>query len=1582
MFRKLISMLLVAGLLAGLCVLPVSAADGHTDHCVCGGAAVGLYDHECETVQWQPLPEGTTDFGKLDSGNYYLTGDVTVTAATNIAAGKQLSICLNGHNITSTNTRVFGYTLRGSVLNICDCSGTSDAEGNWTFGGTVTAGAGSGKYGCVLYTMSESQANIFGGNFTGLSTNVANGSVFLAANDSCDDYNGDGKVNDTDKAYAEAASTLNIYGGYIYKSVSTTGNGGLIGHFHNPVINIHGGVISGGESASGGGNIYAGRLTITGGTITGGTAATVGGNVRVKSAATITGGTISDGTAGNNGGNVYAPAGLTLSGGTVSGGTAINYQGGNIYCTTGGTLTVTGGTVTGGSTPIAGGGIYVTKAVTVKISGNPVIDGNERGNLYLARTAPTTFGQMTEGAKVGVLYADTWHKATVTHTPTADITNYIFSDSPEAYFTFSGTTMKQTAKSEEYTETIKALDYFDNTLKDKVPQTAVYKFIEDHFAADLPEGKTAKKAIVIGYDAVRTDALELVTDQNSGIFSVAADGGLYHSNSGGEYGGETQQMTVTSVSWTTMFTGVYSRTHGVTTNHSSSINSGVHTIFTKLAEQGKNVLLYGHGMGKGKDADGNYEEFFPEHWVAEIAYQETNNLPITYNHPDVDDHTAALVSLLSENEIPDLTWFYLGEPDTAGHNYGWGSFMPEYVEAVKETDENGYDVYAAIKDRSTYDQEDWLVIVITDHGGYLTQHGEHSAQERSTWIAVNKALDYTDEALQNYDRMDEMTDEHKHCSCGLGQAAHTCETEEWTPWYDADSLPTTSGNYYLMADVDLSDMTTKLSLTGIKQKLCLNGHTITGPTADISIWWVRDYLSICDCVGTGKINLSSNLAGPLLHVFSSDTVAEGLGGTFELFGGTITSTGKATNAGGGIVFVGNSGTNKAIFNMYGGILQGGRTVKEGGAVYVHCDNGQFNMYGGIIRNCAADTYGGAVYVGNTTRQFNMYGGTIENSTAPTCGGNVYAYGIMNMYGGTIQGGISNEGGNLGIGGNGTVTQYGGTIKDGGYSDSTVSTQKGGNVMVFGTYKLYGGTVENGKAANQGGNIGTYNAVGFEMKKSAQSASAPVIQNGEAKYGGNIAFGGTTVKPAYIIDEGATVTGGVTVSGGEGGNIWVGANYTINMYGGTITDGGHATNTNQGGNMFLYGKFNMYGGTIKDGKAKSQGGNISGWSSYVITMAKSDLSTTVPTISGGTANSNGGNVVLRGTAPVLNMSYGVITGGNSGLYVDKGTLNLSGTAQITGNTKYNICLKSGMTLNATDLREGAAFGVTMGNTTGKFTSATADSYFTADSEALLVVKKSDGLYLATAVAKAGETRYATVQEAAANDHVILLTDVTENVELSKDLYLDLNGKTLTGNITGTGTLYGMDSATDDYTAGGRITGSISCKVENHFKDAETLKRYMAIADDSGYTFNRFYIGITHLNLKPSADGVGYKATIAGNDAVLSEIAGYGYKLWLTEDKVLTASKDGAQLENVNTVTARVQNYDVAAYGEAPVNGSVFITLQDGTVIESSATTFTLRDILETISANAETYSDTQLSAVKDMVARFSDAMADWSIDALR
>lgn len=97
--------------------------------------------------------------------------------------------------------------------------------------------------------------------------------------------------------------------------------------------------------------------------------------------------------------------------------------------------------------------------------------------------------------------------------------------------------------------------------------------------------------------------------------------------------------------------------------------------------------------------------------------------------------------------------------------------------------------------------------------------------------------------------------------------------------------------------------------------------------------------------------------------------------------------------------------------------------------------------------------------------------------------------------------------------------------------------------------------------------------------------------------------------------------------------------------------------------------------------------------------------------------------------------------------------------------------------------------------------------------------------------------------------------TGNVNTNKDLYLDLNGCTVTGTITVTNghTLYGMDSTTDNYdgTKAGKIVGTVTGTVAPVFEkpltgDAEyNYLRYVAIKNEEGteYTFHRFNISVT-------------------------------------------------------------------------------------------------------------------------------------------
>lgn len=148
-----------------------------------------------------------------------------------------------------------------------------------------------------------------------------------------------------------------------------------------------------------------------------------------------------------------------------------------------------------------------------------------------------------------------------------------------------------------------------------------------------------------------------------------------------------------------------------------------------------------------------------------------------------------------------------------------------------------------------------------------------------------------------------------------------------------------------------------------------------------------------------------------------------------------------------------------------------------------------------------------------------------------------------------------------------------------------------------------------------------------------------------------------------------------------------------------------------------------------------------------------------------------------------------------------------------------------------------------------------------------------------VAEIGTTKYDTLQGAVnafpqdsnGNTYIKLLHSTTENITADRNLYLDLNGCTVTGNFTmNSYTLYGMDSTTDNYegTNAGKIVGSVVPYAKTFYQTPpvpvnghDTYKRYVAIpgleADGkANLSFHRFNISVT-----------GYRCELAAPECAL-------------------------------------------------------------------------------------------------------------------
>ena len=87
---------------------------------------------------------------------------------------------------------------------------------------------------------------------------------------------------------------------------------------------------------------------------------------------------------------------------------------------------------------------------------------------------------------------------------------------------------------------------------------------------------------------------------------------------------------------------------------------------------------------------------------------------------------------------PDMVMCILEHCDHTGHSSGFGNKNPAYVKAFRDSDREALALINAVKNRGTYADEDWLIIITTDHGGDGTAHGSQLAGCRQTFFALNK----------------------------------------------------------------------------------------------------------------------------------------------------------------------------------------------------------------------------------------------------------------------------------------------------------------------------------------------------------------------------------------------------------------------------------------------------------------------------------------------------------------------------------------------------------------------------------------------------------------------------------------------------------------------------------------------------------------------------------------------------------------------------------------------------------------------------------------------------------------------------
>ena len=530
---------------------------------------------------------------------------------------------------------------------------------------------------------------------------------------------------------------------------------------------------------------------------------------------------------------------------------------------------------------------------------------------------------------------------------------------------------------------------------------------------------------------------------------------------------------------------------------------------------------------------------------------------------------------------------------------------------------------------------------------------------------------------------------------------------EFKPWAETNSLPTTSGEYYLTKDVTL-DSTWSFNGTNssdgqVRFVLCLNGHSITlNETATGDVINIGDHatLALCDCNGSkageitgAKGNYSGvNIASKGAFAMYGGTIRGNAAGVsnndlFHMFGGTITGNHRGVYANGdnfiiaGDVTISGNGANGNIY------LTSGKTITVSGALSKTAQIG--------VSTESAIPEGGYVTVAQGKAASPAYTLTLDDLNAFSSDAN-YDKQLLN---GKI------------VFTNGAMHQHAicGTkgCKDDGHDDklwlpildeSALRAAGAGYYYLTKTIILWDGTwtPANGVVLCLNGfNIEANDDSDTIVVNSGRTFTltdckggndtdpyGQITHWGDDKNGRGVSVNGQN---AEFIMYGGNISGNTVT--GNGGGVYVNDRATFTMYGGEIS-GNKATGTNNCGGVYVSADatntnrtstFNMYGGTIGGSANTGNKAYGKGGGGVYVYNGKFNMSGSAAVSGNSTADSagtgHGGGVYVDGIGGTFTMSGSAAVSGNTasgnggGVYVENrgSSFNMSGSAAVSDNT---------------------------------------------------------------------------------------------------------------------------------------------------------------------------------------------------------------------------------------------------------------------------------------------------------------------------
>jgi hypothetical protein len=252
-----------------------------------------------------------------------------------------------------------------------------------------------------------------------------------------------------------------------------------------------------------------------------------------------------------------------------------------------------------------------------------------------------------------------------------------------------------------------------------------------------------KKAVFIIVDGVPFDVIKKLHLPN--FKAIAQQGGFAKAMVGGEKDAYSQTPTISAVGYNSVLTGTWVNKHNVWDNDIKEPNYSYQNIFRLLKVQSpkKKIGIFSSWLDNRTKLVG---EGLPEagsiHFDCHVDGLELDT--VAYPHDEsrnfmhrIDEKIAGEAAQSIRANAPDLSWVYLEYTDDMGHMYGDGQ---QFYKAVEYADAQVGRIWKAIQYRQENFNEEWLIMITTDHGRDAKtgkDHGGQSVRERAGWIVTN-----------------------------------------------------------------------------------------------------------------------------------------------------------------------------------------------------------------------------------------------------------------------------------------------------------------------------------------------------------------------------------------------------------------------------------------------------------------------------------------------------------------------------------------------------------------------------------------------------------------------------------------------------------------------------------------------------------------------------------------------------------------------------------------------------------------------------------------------------------------------------